>query len=253
MISLLFSLLSLSSFAGEVAQSTQAGTSSVSATATTSNSSPADQAAIELADCKPQVDPRTNTEEKFARNEAEKAGLSKEELLARLIYSEGLSTGYWKKKCNANTDDDIMKNIGWGIMNRVKTRASTTLDAYSDVIFGKNQFRTSFSRARANPFANAFLCPLKSQKYLDGATEKVDAKELYKKTQAIAESIIAEYERSGIPTTYKGITNFFYPYSEFFGEIRPEWAKDKDPSKNRGYLNILKVARKPCVESYKLR
>lgn len=208
---------------------------------------------VKLGDCKPQVDPTTQSEEAFARKLAEQAGLSKEELLARLIYSEALSTGYWKGTCNAKSAEDIFTNIGWGIMHRVRGKAKNNLDAYSEVIFGKSQFRTSFSGKKPNPFAEAFLCPLGSQKYFDGIEKKVAASELYAQSQEIAMEIIAEYEKSGIPKKASGITNFFYPHSEFFGEIRPSWAPDKEATKNRGYVNLLEVKEQPCVEFYRLK
>lgn len=209
--------------------------------------------ARELAACKPQILPPGDSEEATARKLAEAAGLSKEELLARLIYSEALSTGFWNDRCQASSDKDIMNAIGWGIMTRVKSRARQSLDAYSDVIFGKMQFRTSFSGKKENPFASAFLCPLKSQSYLDKATKKESAAFLFKQAQSIAHAIVEKYERVGIPEAYRGITNFFYPHSEFFGDKRPSWAPHKEPKLNSGYLKILDVKTNPCVEFYSLK
>lgn len=214
-------------------------------------------AAIELENCKPQVDKATNSEEVFARKAAEKNDLSKYEILARLIYSESLSSGYWKGTCNAHSGEDIMQAIGWGAMNRIKTKLATSLNAYTDVVFAKMQFRTSFSSKKENPFAQAFLCPLKSQKYLNEITgkntAKITAEKLFKTAQETAQKIIDSYEKNGIPAEYKGVTNFFYPESEFFGEMRPAWAKNPEAAKNKGYVNILNVAQKPCVEYYRLK
>lgn len=205
----------------------------------------------ELGGCKPQKHPKTNTEEAFARAEAEKADLSKEELLARLIYSESLSTGYWNGRCNSKSEEDIMTAIGWGIMNRVKGKAKSSLDPYSKVIFARRQFSTSFSTAKTNPFAEAFLCPLKSEDYLSKALKKASATELFKKSQKIANDVITEYEKSGLPKKYKGITYIFYPQSEYSAK-RQSWAKNDDPTKNKGYFNILDIAEAPCVEAYRL-
>lgn len=205
--------------------------------------------APDLQDCKP----ATTDPESAARRAAEAAGLSKEELLARLIYSESLSTGYWNNGCKAKSDTDIMTGIGWGIMNRVKSKATASLDAYSDVIFGKLQFSTSFSSKKKNPFAEAFLCPTKSDTYLNTARVPAKAAELYKKAQDTAKKIVSEYEANGIPANYKGITNFFYPESEYFGEMRPKWAPSKDPSQNKGYVNLLDAGNPPCVEFYRLK
>lgn len=227
------------SFAGEVASSLKASTSSTKNLSANTN----------LGDCKPSK----SEPEATARKLVETADLGKEEILARLIYSESLSTGYWNNGCNAKSDIDIMTSIGWGIMNRVKTKAKSSLDAYSDVIFGRLQFSTSFSGKKTNPFAEAFLCPQKSESYLSSTKKKASATELYSKAQKLATQIIKEYEAHGIPETYKGITNFFYPESEYFGELRPTWARNKDATQNKGYLNILGVDSKPCVEFYKLK
>lgn len=229
-------------YAGEVAPSAPHG-----------NISSGYSAPVELGHCKPQALSKAEPEEVFARKEAEKADLSKTEILARLIYSEALSSGYWKKKCNAHSGEDVMAAVGWGIMNRVKDKMRNSLDAYSDVIFAKMQFRTSFSSKNGNPFAVSFLCPLRSQTYLNETPGKPAAAHLYKTAQETAEKIVNEFERNGIPEKYKGITNFFYPESEFFGELRPSWTPHKNPAKNKGYVNILGVTEKPCVETYRLK
>lgn len=181
---------------------------------------------------------------------AVKANLSPNEILARLIFSEALSTGYWKERCTADSEDDIMILIGWGVLNRLKAKTS---DSYFNVIFAKDQFRTSFSSKRKNPFAEAFLCPLKAQDYLDMTSKKGNSALLYKKAQAIADELVSTYDQSGIPKDFQGMTNFFYPYSEFFGEMRPPWAKNKDPKKNKGYLSHLNGSKKPCVEAYQIQ
>lgn len=210
------------------------------------------QAEVELGGCKPQEDTATKSEEAFAKKEAEKNDLSKEEMLARIIYSETLSTGYWHGLCEAKSVESMMEGIGWGVMKRVQAKSKSQLDPYKEAIFAPKQFRTSFSGKKENPFAEAFLCPLKSSTYLEKATVKADSKILYKQAQDIAHKIVASYDKSGLPDNYKKVTNFFYPKSEFFGEMRPSWAKDKDASKNKGYKNLLKVDKNPCIEFYQL-
>ncbi|RYZ79279.1 MAG: hypothetical protein EOP04_28080, partial [Proteobacteria bacterium] len=145
MILLTALLIGLSAYGADVAK-----------VASTAKSASGPSTAKEFGTCKPQLDPKTNTEEAFARKASEASDASKAEILARLIYSEALSTGYWNGKCNAKSDADIMTGIGWGIMNRVKGKSGP--DVYADVIFGKSQFRTSFSGKKENPFAEAFLC-----------------------------------------------------------------------------------------------
>lgn len=211
----------------------------------------------ELGGCMPSASGFAS-EEARARHEAEKAKLKTADILARLIYSEALSSGYWRGVCRAKSDDALFEMIGWGIMNRVRKAGP---DAYYGIIFAKNQFRTSFSSARrpiagfqgkvVNPFAIAFLCPLRAKDYLGHTPSKPPAEALYTKARDIAGKIIRTYSEDGIPTPYRGITNFFYPRSEFFGEMRPPWAKNSEPAKNKGYLNLLDVTN-PCVEFYRL-
>jgi hypothetical protein len=209
----LFAILISAAISGELAGS--GGASAAKSTKTIS------YAAVELAGCKPQEDLKTKNEEDFAKAEAEKNDLPKEEMLARLIYSETLSTGYWHGLCEAPSIRSMMEGIGWGVMKRVKAKAKSQLDPYKEAIFAPKQFRTSFSGKKENAFAEAFLCPLKSDRYLVKATVNIGAATLYKQAQDIAKEIIASYEKSGLPNDYKKITNFFYPKSEFFGEMRP--------------------------------
>lgn len=199
-------------------------------------------AAVELNECKPHL----GSEEVSARRAAEKAKLSDAEVLARLILSESLSTGFWKGRCEASSSRDLMEAIGWGILNRVKK------NRYYDVVFQKNQFRTSFSGKKGNPFAVTFLCPLKGQTYLDQSQLKDSATGLYSLAQEVAQKQIELFEKEKkIPSRFRGITNFFYPKSEFFGESRPAWAKNSDPTRNPGYFALFQTPR-PCAEFYRL-
>lgn len=214
---------------------------------------PISYAQVELNNCQPQEEAASKkTEEDFAKTAAQNNDLPKEEILARLIFSETLSTGFFKNHCQAPSAEAIMESIGWGVMKRVAAKKKTVLDPYTAVVFAKMQFRTSFSGKKKNDFAEAFLCPLRSANYLKEATTPVDAAALYKKAQETAQKVIGQYEEKGLSLKYKKITNFFYPRSEFFGEMRPSWAKDKDLKKNKGYVNILEVFENPCVEFYEL-
>ena len=245
MTSILFTLFILTAFSSELVGN--GGSASV-----TKSNKPIQYAEIELGNCKPQEDLKTKSEEGFAKAEAEKNDLPKEEILARLIYSETLSTGYWHGLCSAPSVESMMEGIGWGVMKRVQAKSKSQLDPYKEAIFALKQFRTSFSGKKQNAFAEAFLCPLKSDTYLSKATVKSEAAVLYKQAQDTAKKMIATYEKSALPAEYKKITNFFYPKSEFFGEMRPSWAKDPDAAKNKGYKNILKVDKNPCIEFYQL-
>jgi hypothetical protein len=209
----------------------------------------------ELAGCQPGA-AGASSEEARARKEAEKAKLSDSEVLARLIFSEALSSGYWRGLCKAPSTEALFEGIGWGVVNRVKKAGGA--NPYFETIFARGQFRTSFSSAKkeidgfsgkiTNPFAVAFLCPHRAQTYLNHSSQQPSAIILFGKAMSVAKQITAT---NNIPEKYRGITNFFYPKSEFFGEMRPAWAKNPVASKNKGYRDLLGVD-KPCVEFYHL-
>ncbi|MEN6320528.1 MAG: hypothetical protein ABFD82_17460 [Syntrophaceae bacterium] len=82
--------------------------------------------------------------------------MSDQELLARLVYAEGLSTGF-------GDDRLVYDSIAWGVMNRVRLgKVSHSIRrAYGfgirGVIFKKGQFNPAVSKR--SQFSKAFLCP----------------------------------------------------------------------------------------------
>jgi hypothetical protein len=204
-------------------------------------------ATVELGKCEP---PKSGEEAK-ARSEATDEKLTAADVLARLIFSESLSTGYWRQKCESPSAPALMTSIAWGILNRVPSKQRSQTSAYYNVIFKPEQFRTSFSGKKADPFAVAFLCPLHASDYLKTTSDPKGAPELFSEALKTADSVLAEFKKNGIPAHYRGLTNFFYPRSEFFGEMRPSWAPNPDPTKNQGYVPLLGSVN-PCVEFYRL-
>ena len=96
-------------------------------------------------------DPKASVESVTTSN-----NISDQELLARLVYAEGLSTGF--------PDDQLVYDaIAWGVMNRVRLGKSSQRmqHAYGKsihgVIFKKGQFNPAISKR--SPFSKAFLCP----------------------------------------------------------------------------------------------
>lgn len=202
----------------------------------------------ELQNCRPC---EIGGEETCARAAADRAGITGEDALARLIFAEALSTGYWKNRCNApGGQAQLLESIAWGVMNRIG-RPPATSGRIKDVVFARSQFRASFSGARGNPFSTAFLCPQRAQHYLKDASpgRSRDAGAIFQSAEATTQRVIAEFNRGGIPRDRQNISNFFYPRSEHFGEIRPSWAANTDPAMNRGYSPVLGSVN-PCVEFY---
>jgi hypothetical protein len=203
---------------------------------------------VELLKCKP----ASNREEKAAQTAAEIENFSDHESFARLILSETLSTGYVTGQCEAPGIDGLMEAIAWGVINRVQKyspkKDDPKPDAYSHVIYQPKQFSSSFSGKNNNPFAVIFLCPMKARAYLEKAGSKEDAFSFYNRAKKVASEVMDKYQRSGIPAANSKLSLFFYPHSEF-SPGRPAWAKDPDPAKNKGYVNLF-GGPKPCVEFY---
>lgn len=202
----------------------------------------------ELLKCQP----ASKKEEAAALAAAEEENFNDHESFARLILAETLSTGYVSGKCEAPGIDGLMEAIAWGVVNRVKkyspSKEDPKSDAWAHVIYQPKQFTTSFSGKNNNPFAMIFLCPLKAKDYLEKAGSKEDALALYMRAKKAASEVMDKYQRSGIPAANVKLSQFFYPHSEFSTE-RPAWAKESDPTKNKGYVNLFN-SQKPCVEFY---
>lgn len=203
------------------------------------------------------------SEEAAARQAAEAAGLGREDILARLILAEALSTGYWSGRCQAASGTSLFEGIGWGVARRVLDQAgrgakSVSSQAVYDVVFARNQFRTSFSgRGKPNPFAQALLCPASAQAYLDQAgRHETAALTLFTEARRVASGILTQLDAhlaQGKSLSHPALraSNFFYPHSERYGDMRPPWAALSDPRRNPGYLP-LSAEERPCVEFYDL-
>ena len=159
-------------------------------------------------------DPRASVESTtFAKN------ISDQELLARLVYAEGLSTGF--------ADDQLVYDaIARGVMNRVRLGESsqsmkrTYGQGIQGVIFKKGQFNPAISKR--SPFSKAFLCP-------DHASHWSMAK-------AAAERAIKGANNPFIQTTWEKqnslslVVNFYYPQStQAKGTLAP-WEGNKSLS-----------------------
>jgi len=212
---------------------------------------------VELNRCKPRV-MSDKPEEDVAREAAEAANLSDHEALARLILTEAVASGFLSKRCQAGSPKELMEAFGWVVLNRVHRISPNSEDpvpdAYYNVIFARAQFRSSFSSSSRNPYSKIFLCPLEVKTYLQHAGTGVEgALVLHRQAREVAARVIEIYQKSGIPKEFAGITNFYLPYQEPIESNRPAWAKDSDPTKNKGYVDLIKVASKPCAEFYKIK
>jgi hypothetical protein len=187
------------------------------------------------------------------REAAENANLSDHEVVSRLILSEALSTGYWNKRCDAPNAQALMEAIGWVILNRAQKLSPKRDDpmptAFYDAVFAKPPF-DSLSNKADNPFLISFLCPWKPSLYLEKVKSVQTHDALYKMAKGVASRQLEIYQTKGIPAANARIVNVYYPHSELAGITRPKWAKNEDPTKNKGYQNLL-GGEKPCAEFYR--
>jgi hypothetical protein len=85
-----------------------------------------------------------------------------EELLARLVYAEGRSTGF-------ADDPRVHQGIAWGVMNRVRLSEISSAarrqygSGIAGVIFQPRQFNPAISPR--SPFSQDFLCPRDSTRW----------------------------------------------------------------------------------------
>jgi hypothetical protein len=90
------------------------------------------------------------------RSVVEGSGAGEEEILTRLVYAEGLSTGH-------ADDPSVYEAIAWGVMNRVRlgdafpSRRKVYGRGIAGVIFKEGQFNPAVSRR--SQFSKEFLCP----------------------------------------------------------------------------------------------
>lgn len=184
-----------------------------------------------------------------ARKLAKTQRLTAEDVLARIIFSEGLSTGCLRHEdCNnvADYKITILTKIAWGIAKRFKNKNNLKnpeqleKDIY-DVVFQKAQFRTSFtpkmSGGRENIYAQAFLCPEKIKNYL--AEVNMSYLELLQAAQEVANRVI----NNPIIGDYRFVTNFYYPKSPVFGELTPDWAKNNKPIISNDWIRMYNLKR----------
>ena len=104
----------------------------------------------------------TRAADETTRAAVMKAAPADEELLARLAYAEGRSTGF-------PDDPRVYRGIAWGVMNRARLSEISAVarrqygDGVAGVIFQPKQFNPAVSLR--SPFSNDFLCPQDSARW----------------------------------------------------------------------------------------
>ena len=165
-----------------------------------------------------------------------KVNPSEAELLARLAYAEGISTGF-------PDDPRVYAAIAWGVMNRVRlAEASPQMrrrygSGVAGVIFRKGQFNPAVSLR--SPFSKALLCP--------------DDNDRWELAVAAADAALAGEGNPFIKTPWEKahdlslVVNFYYPSSvQARGPLAP-WEGDRgldfigDVSIGEGVLSAERI------------
>jgi hypothetical protein len=142
---------------------------------------------------------------------------TRQELLARLVYAEGLSTGF--------PDDTLVyQAIAWGVMNRVRLgEASATLrrrygSGIAGVIFRQGQFNPALSTR--SPFSKEFLCPHNSTRW--------------QMAMEAAERALQGHSNPFLQTAWEKthglslVVNFYYPRSIQAHSPLPPWEGSRE-------------------------
>lgn len=174
--------------------------------------------------------------------------LSAEDILARLIFSEGLATGCLRdEECNsvAEFKINIFTKIGWSIAKSFKNKANQSnpeqldRDIYN-AVFKRQQFRISFTpkidNKTENIYAQTFICPERIKSYL--ADVNLNYLELLKAAQEVA----VQVSKNPIIGDYRFVTNIYYPKSPVFEKLMPKWAKNIKPIIGNKWISMYHVS-----------
>jgi hypothetical protein len=162
------------------------------------------------------------------------AGLPEEDVLSRLIFAEGLSTGMQTHPECVKESAVLFESIGWGVLNRVRMSQFSPRwkfkygDGILGVVFKRGQFNPAVS-ARSR-FSEIFLCPGKDP----------SRKDLYCEASKITHRLLASppgnnpllqepwEKKNGVSL----INQFYYPLSEQATNPPPVWADPKRKVRN---------------------
>lgn len=189
------------------------------------------------------------------------------ELLARLIYAEGISTQF-SRYCESQ-GKAIFEAIGWGVVSRLRIELAKGLrTTLRQEILAPGQYNPSTSLK--SPFRKYFACPSIED-------PKNDFKSYWNWARAAAEKAVKHPEQNPfLKTSCKDlndkdyqrcltqqewerkyeislVTNFFYPRSTQAGVV-PPWAQVKDYHLVRGLVvngTPLSEASTSCIQFFR--
>lgn len=155
--------------------------------------------------------------------------LSDFEVLARLVFAEGISTNL--KKC-AKYEGSIFSALAWGVQNRVALADANPRYARQfglglhGVIFKKAQFNPAVSKKSS--YSRLFLCP----------TEHTQWKKFWELSKKAADQALSTPHLNPLP---KSVTHFYYPQSSQATQPPVLWADLSKSAAQKAYMKDVKI------------
>ncbi|MBL7663791.1 MAG: hypothetical protein JNM93_01565 [Bacteriovoracaceae bacterium] len=163
----------------------------------------------------------------------QKAAISNQELLTRLVMAEGISTNYQASNECSDRGAEIFEAIAWGVVARLKmgethpTWAKKFGKTIPEVVLKPGQFAPAISEKSA--YSKYFLCPTQApewEKHWGWASVAAGQTLLNPHKSPFIDS---KYERAKVLSL---VSHFYYPLSKQAHKIPPLWANPKAQAKN---------------------
>ncbi len=151
------------------------------------------------------------------------------EVLARLVFAEGISTNL--DKCS-KYEDSLFASLAWGVQNRVALADAQPRYAKQ---FGKGLHGVIFKKAQFNPavskkssYSKLFLCP----------SEHPQWQKFWELSKKAADQALSHPQKNPLP---KSVTHFYYPQSTQATNPPVAWADLNKDAAKKAYMKDVKI------------
>lgn len=160
------------------------------------------------------------------------------EVLARLVFAEGISTNL--EKCG-KYGSSLFESLAWGVENRVALAKASPAYAkmfgtgIQGVIFKKAQFNPAVSKKSS--YSKLFLCP----------TEHADWKKYWAYSAAAADKVLQNPKQNPFLKTgpqkqgVSAVTHFYYPHSSQATQPPVAWADLNKEAAKKAYVKAVSI------------
>lgn len=160
------------------------------------------------------------------------------EVLARLVFAEGISTNM--EKCG-KYGASLFESLAWGVQNRV---ALAAVDERYARQFGKGLHGVIFKRAQFNPavskkssYSKLFLCPTEHPEWKKYWSLAAKAADKVVTTPGENPFLKAGPQKKGT----SGVTHFYYPQSTEATQPPVEWADLSKKQAQKAYVESVMI------------